>query len=74
MPKFRILEVPVAGEKGRVLEPVEDRENVFVRGAQLGHVRPDLANGDAPFTQPPDFDFRDVFVDDEHSAERRTGP
>jgi hypothetical protein len=27
-----------------------------------------LPDGDAPFTQPPDLDLRDVFVDDEHAA------
>jgi len=29
-----------------------------------GNVRADLPDGDAPLPQPPDFDFRNVFVDD----------
>ena len=64
----RIPEVPVTGEKRRALEPMKDGENVFVGGAGLGDVRPDLADSDAPLTQPPDFAFRDVFVDEEHAA------
>lgn len=66
--KSRIPEILVASEQSRAFESMEDRNNVFVSGAGLGDVRPDLADSDPPLTQAPDFDFRDVFVEDEHAA------
>ena len=63
-----IPEILIAGEEGRTLEPMENWKDVVITDAGLGDIWADLANGDPPFTQPPDFDFRDVFVDEKHAA------
>ena len=63
-----IPEIPIAREESRALEPVQNRENVIIAGAGPCQVRSDLPDGNAPLTQPPDLDLRDVFVDDEHAA------
>ena len=68
MRQAMISEIPVSGEEGRAFEAVEDLEDVLITGTASRQVRPDLAHRNAPFTQPPDFGFRDVFVSDEHAA------
>ena len=55
-------------EKSRLLQPMQNGNDVFVSDTGSGDIRTDLAHVDAPFTQPPDFDVRDIFVDDEHAA------
>lgn len=61
-------EILIACEERRALEPVKNRKDVVIARAWPRQVRSDLPDGDAPFTQPPDLDLRDVFVDDEHAA------
>ena len=68
MTQHRVPEVLIARKERRSLEPMQDGNDVFVGDAVPGDVRPDLSDGDPPFTQSPDFDFRDVFVDDEHAV------
>jgi hypothetical protein len=57
MDESLIPEILVAGEQSWAFQSMENRNNVFVGSADLGDVRPDSADSDAPLTQAPDFDF-----------------
>ena len=63
-----IPEIPVSAEKPRGFKALENGKNVLVGNAAFSEVLTDLTDCNAPFTQPPDFDFGDVFVEDEHAA------
>src|SRR5438552_15948717 len=57
--KLSVPKIPIARKERRLLQSVQDGNDVFVGGAGRGDIWADLAHGDAPFTQPPDFYFRD---------------
>ena len=63
VPEAQIPEVPVPREERWLLQAVQHGQDVVVADALVGHVRPDLPNGQAALTQPPDFDLGDVLVD-----------
>ena len=66
--EFRVPKIPITSEKSWVFEMMQNRDDILVGSAEIGNVRPYLAHGNVPLMQPPDFAFRDVFVDDEHAA------
>jgi len=63
MTKRWFVEISVFREERWSLEAMQNRKNVFVADAFFGDFFPDDPNGDAPLTQPPDFDLGDVLVD-----------
>jgi hypothetical protein len=68
MEPAELKEILILSKQNRLHQPAKDRKEVLIRTAALRHIVANETDADARLTQPQDFEFGDVLVDEEHGA------